>query len=134
MSEPEAKIHPSGSIGTGDDSDIGSVASSMASGTSLGEQITHYCRATPGASLDPPRTGSGLRVVGAAARQQLPDLSVIISSDASLSDHYSESNHRGEDKEGESVYSSSKGTERGKVDEERSEQAAGHTEIGRRGW
>lgn len=36
----------------GEESDIGSVASSMASGSSLGEQITRYCRSTPGASIE----------------------------------------------------------------------------------
>ncbi|XP_059179449.1 microtubule-associated protein futsch-like isoform X2 [Physella acuta] len=35
-----------------EDSDIGSVASSIASGSSLGEKITRYCRTTPFASLD----------------------------------------------------------------------------------
>ncbi|XP_005094414.1 zinc finger protein 106 [Aplysia californica] len=35
-----------------EDSDIGSIASSIASGSSLGEQISRYCRSTPGASAD----------------------------------------------------------------------------------
>lgn len=35
----------------GEDSDIGSVTSSTASASSLGEQISRYCRGNPGASL-----------------------------------------------------------------------------------
>ncbi|RUS85489.1 hypothetical protein EGW08_006765 [Elysia chlorotica] len=130
---PEAKLYRSGSIGTGDDSDIGSVASSMASGTSLGEKISQYCRATPGASLDPPPPGcSTLRGVGATSRHQFPDLSIIISSDASLSDHHSESNQRGEDKE-ENRYSGSRGAGKGKIDLERSENTASRSDICRGG-
>ncbi|GFR87587.1 zinc finger protein 106, partial [Elysia marginata] len=141
--EPGTRLYCSGSVGTGDDSDIGSVASSLASGTSLGEQITQYCRATPGASLVSSAPGAGLRGgVGAVLRQQGPDLSVIISSDASLSDYQSGSNRRGEEEEDvESCYNRSG---RGKEDEDSGSRKGRHSmraedillqhpELGRRG-
>ena len=117
--------HPA-SIGTGDDSDIGSVASSLASRASLGEQITQYCRNTPGASLDPPNT-TGLRGVGFASRHQMPDLSVILSSDASLSDHHSGSNQRGADEEEEGHYAARGRSGRGEEEEEGMRMSVEHT-------
>ncbi|GFN97134.1 Zinc finger protein 106-like [Plakobranchus ocellatus] len=116
LPEPGGNIHHLATAVAGEDSDIGSVASSMASGGSLGEQITHYCRATPGASLDPL---SGARPKNAGVSVHHPhDLSVIISSDASLSDHHSGSNLRGREEEEEGHCAGRRGREEDVSDKE----------------